>query len=71
MKAILCVLLLHAQNQPPEQRFKHQLDQLVAMGFSDQQANLQGQFNYKHYVFIFHVPFRSFFFEFAQRFLNR
>ena len=30
------------QNEPPEQRFAQQLDQLSSMGFYDRQQNIQG-----------------------------
>ena len=31
-------------DQPPEERFASQLDQLASMGFVDRQANIQGKF---------------------------
>ena len=31
------------QNNPPEERFSGQLEQLASMGFVDRQANIQGE----------------------------
>lgn len=31
-----------AGNQPPEERYRTQLDQLTSMGFLNREANLQG-----------------------------
>lgn len=31
--------------QPPEERYRSQLEQLTSMGFSNQEANIQGNFN--------------------------
>lgn len=33
-----------AGNQPPEERYRTQLEQLTAMGFLNREANLQGRF---------------------------
>jgi ubiquilin len=32
-----------ANNQPPEERYRAQLEQLTAMGFVNRDANLQGK----------------------------
>lgn len=37
------------QNNPPEERFQAQLEQLTAMGFVDRQANIQGM---KHTIYL-------------------
>lgn len=34
-------------NQPPEERYQSQLEQLTAMGFGNREANLQGNFFFK------------------------
>ena len=34
----------NTDRQPPEERYRPQLEQLTAMGFTDQQANVQGKF---------------------------
>ena len=48
-------------DQPPEERFASQLDQLASMGFVDRQANIQGrswpwsdQYQYDNMVAMFH-----------------
>lgn len=33
-----------AGNQPPEERYRTQLEQLTAMGFLNREANLQGMY---------------------------
>jgi ubiquilin len=37
-----------ANNQPPEERYHAQLEQLTAMGFVNRDANLQGNNTRKH-----------------------
>ena len=32
-------------SQPPEERYRSQLEQLAAMGFINREANLQGELN--------------------------
>ena len=36
----------NTNNQPPEERYRSQLEQLTAMGFLNRDANLQGDHNY-------------------------
>jgi len=36
-----------ANTQPPEERYRAQLDQLTAMGFVNRDANLQGKLQWK------------------------
>jgi hypothetical protein len=40
--------------QPPEQRYSQQLEQLAAMGFLNREANLQGIENLSNPNFIYH-----------------
>ncbi len=44
-------------NNPPEERFQSQLEQLASMGFVDRQANIQGNnsFNFYHLVISFNI----------------
>jgi hypothetical protein len=43
-----------ANNQPPEERYRAQLEQLTAMGFVNRDANLQGKIDLDlaHLLFI-------------------
>lgn len=34
----------NASSQPPEERYRSQLEQLTAMGFVNREANLQGKY---------------------------
>lgn len=34
----------NSSNQPPEERYRSQLEQLSSMGFLNREANLQGQY---------------------------
>jgi hypothetical protein len=42
--------------QPPEERYRPQLEQLTAMGFTDQQANVQGKFFWYFFRYL-HIYF--------------
>lgn len=39
------VLVQGGSAQPPEERYRSQLEQLTSMGFSNQEANIQGNFS--------------------------
>jgi len=41
-----------ANTQPPEERYRAQLDQLTAMGFVNRDANLQGKLQWKSLIII-------------------
>jgi hypothetical protein len=44
------------QNQPPEERYAAQLEQLTGMGFPNREANLQGQFPTMAYLTYYCLP---------------